>query len=1096
MFKHTLLPSLISVSILGLSACDSGSDTPTPELSDNTAPIAKISGQLNSYTVGDTITLSAKDSSDEEDGELSIFSWSGDMVSGSETSDSLSMTAETAGNNYSVTLTVTDSAGATHSKTINYRISDPVTPGNTRPQAIISGDINTAVKIGDKITLSASTSTDKEDGAVNQFEWSSRLLASGSADREIELEFTSAGTVSVTLIVTDSEGDTSAPQILTFEVSDPNGTTNTKPTAKISGYSSLNVKVGDSVILKGNQSSDEQDAELSDFSWSSTLLTGSNTNDSVELTFNAIGSVAVQLSVTDSGSLTDTDTITFNVSPAGGDNLEAIISPAGHQSIAIGEVLTLSASGSQGDNLSYLWSTGETTDNINLSYASAGSHPITLTITDGNNGQAKISINVEVKAAPEPTSTIIYFKNDAGYTPPHLYYWQTGSSSSEEFPGTEMESLGNDWYSHDFGEIVLEGNIIFAQEKDVQTENLSLDPSTPCYQGNEFVAMSECDYTPVNLGDTQAPVVTASPRASTYKTAQNITLSIEDNEDSAPKLYYTLDGSTPSTNDLLYTSGTVIKAEDIKTSGFDRLIKTLAVDADNNQSTASFEYTIDPNSSSNGSIVLGDNIYSEKCDSDYNRYSDNLRIYQVMVEAFIDGDSNIGYGTGYHNKSHHNGDLQGIIDSLDYIKGLGMNAIWLTPIFDSEGGGSLDGTGYFTRNYFKIDPHWGDMAKAKELVDTAHAKGLYVFFDGVFGHHKGGVPSSPNGNTPQGGSNPVDYPDSLAYYTEVATYWISELKIDGWRLDQAYQVPVDAWRDIRKAVVETSNSVTYTNSEGKTVHPLAYMVGEIWKSELEIKDMGYGTETNRGLCSNFAFPVRYNLVQTYAVEEHYAENGKGKMPASNLEAGLLKQDLYPSNARPNLMLTNHDIVRFGDLLQRGDIAQPDDEEYWQRHKGVFGFMAAYTGPITIYYGDEIGDEVDGFVYMNDNGIYDDNVARNSGLIEGVNFTANTRQKDLRDYLTHLMQIRAQEPALYSGKRSYLEVGDADVIHANLKQKNGDTILYITNVSGNTQTVTVSTSQMQATGTLTDLIDNSTVSESSGSYSISLAPWQVRYLKAN
>lgn len=63
----------------------------------------------------------------------------------------------------------------------------------------------------------------------------------------------------------------------------------------------------------------------------------------------------------------------------------------------------------------------------------------------------------------------------------------------------------------------------------------------------------------------------------------------------------------------------------------------------------------------------------------------NLRTYQVMVESFVDGDSAANYGVGY-GPSGHNGDLQGIIDSLDHIKSLNVNAIWLTPVFDSCAG--------------------------------------------------------------------------------------------------------------------------------------------------------------------------------------------------------------------------------------------------------------------------------------------------------------------------------------------------------------------------------------------------------------------------
>lgn len=689
----------------------------------------------------------------------------------------------------------------------------------------------------------------------------------------------------------------------------------------------------------------------------------------------------------------------------------------------------------------------------------------------------------------EPSiNTVVYYQNTPNHSAPNIHYWDVDPTLTQTtWPGEALESLGDDWYQFDFKEVIESANVIFNGSAG-QTADLSFDPATPCYQ-NGWVSLDACGYQ-ADGSDRIAPEVSTSPIAGTYTDTQTITLTISDNVDTAPKLYYTTNGNAATVNDTLY-SGETLTASDVLETGIDLSINVLAVDQTGNQSAATFNYTI-----GNGNQTeLGENIFSANCSSRYNDYSDNLRIYQVMVEAFVDGDTNIGYGTGY-GPSDHNGDLQGIINSLDYIKALGMNAIWLTPIFDSEGGSQLDATGYFTRNYFKIDPKWGDFNKAQELVETAHAKGLYVFFDGVFGHHKGNVPASPNGNTPQGDSNPVAYPESLPYYTEVATYWIKELKIDGWRLDQAYQVPVDAWREIRKAVVETSNSVSYTNSTGQEVHPLGYMVGEIWKGEQEIKDTGYGSENNRGLCSNFDFPGRYNLVQTFAGEEHMADNGKKDLPASTLSGVFSKHELFPSNVHPNLMLTNHDILYMGDLLQRAGIAGPDDTEYWQRHKGAFGFMGAYTGPITLYYGDEIGNEVNNFVYEGDSGLYDDHASRDNGKIEGINFSANNNQADLREFIKNLMLIRAQEPALYSGSRTHLQVGDENTIYADLKQKEGDTILYITNKSSDAQTVTISTSEMQASGTLTDLIDNSSVQESSGSYSISLAPWQVRYLKAN
>ena len=127
-----------------------------------------------------------------------------------------------------------------------------------------------------------------------------------------------------------------------------------------------------------------------------------------------------------------------------------------------------------------------------------------------------------------------------------------------------------------------------------------------------------------------------------------------------------------------------------------------------------------------------------------------------MVEAYADGDSTRGYGSGW-GPSHHLGDLRGITQQLSRIAELGVNAIWLTPVFDSdrhaEEDDRLDATGYFARDYFSIDPEFGSLEDARRLVDAAHALGLYVFFDGVFGHHKGDVIPSPTGRVPAVAAN-------------------------------------------------------------------------------------------------------------------------------------------------------------------------------------------------------------------------------------------------------------------------------------------------------------------------------------------------------
>jgi glycosidase len=491
-----------------------------------------------------------------------------------------------------------------------------------------------------------------------------------------------------------------------------------------------------------------------------------------------------------------------------------------------------------------------------------------------------------------------------------------------------------------------------------------------------------------------------------------------------------------------------------------------------------------------------------------------LRLYQIMVESFVDGDNTADYNTGY-GTSPHKGDLQGIINSLDYIRSTGVNAIWLTPIFNSvrvagqnDWADRLDATGYFASDYFNVDPHFGTNDKFKELVAAAHARGLYVFLDGVFGHYKINAQdyASPQGRrVSTTGQSQGDtgrgavYPADLEFFKEVAAHWVTEYKIDGWRLDQAYQVPVEYWDDLRTAVATASASASYTNGAGQTVHPLGYMVGEIWRSPGEIASQGYGTAASPGLLSVFDFPVRYSLVQTLAVEE----SGNGNRAASNLQSGYLNHLAYPPHAMPNLMLTNHDLVRFGDLLQRGALAEPSDEAWWARHKAAFSFMAAYSGPITLYYGDEIGQELPGFAARDSssscaiNGRCDDHVSRTSAIVQGVPSTVggtpavlSAEQASLKNHVASLMALRDSHPALANGSRTHI-FSDANV-YIDRKDKGTDNVLYVLNTKATPAVITVAGTAIGSDGALAGLLDGTEVAISGGNYEIALKPFEARF----
>lgn len=102
----------------------------------------------------------------------------------------------------------------------------------------------------------------------------------------------------------------------------------------------------------------------------------------------------------------------------------------------------------------------------------------------------------------------------------------------------------------------------------------------------------------------------------------------------------------------------------------------------------------------------------------YPKWLDNAAIYHIYPSSFKDSD-----GDGY-------GDLEGIRSKLDYVKTLGFNTIWISPVFCSM----FEDGGYDITDYYKVDPRFGTNTDLENLVKDAHAKGLRICLDLVAGH--------------------------------------------------------------------------------------------------------------------------------------------------------------------------------------------------------------------------------------------------------------------------------------------------------------------------------------------------------------------------
>ena len=640
-----------------------------------------------------------------------------------------------------------------------------------------------------------------------------------------------------------------------------------------------------------------------------------------------------------------------------------------------------------------------------------------------------------------------------GYT--GIYIYQTDGITTDSY---DMTSEGNDWYTYTLN--VTSAKLIFKKTKDSwngQTGNLTRTAGEWWFIGDSGDKPTGTWYDH-NPEVPVQPTVSISPSTGKIPLNGSISVAFDNGNDTITSAKVTVNGKEYN---MGTTAGTWTKS--LSEMGITSEGATVKVSASVTNSVGTGTDSVTLTTTKASQHVTNPN---------------ELRIYQVMVSSFQDGDPNIGYSTAYGPRGQlTGGDLQGIINAVDYIKSLGCNALWMTPIFQSAGNGQLDSTGYFCSDYFNIDYHFGTNEKFAELVEVYHNAGINVILDGVFGHHGGSVANSPSGYNVSG-KNPVNYTNTNTqnFYKEVAEYWIKNYRIDGWRLDQCYQVGLgkkgngdecntgghNYWYDIRKVV---ENAAAGNGTKGENWGTLGYMVGEHWDGQSEIQkgSVNPGSAGGYGLKSCFDFPSRYNIVNAIAKAESDAGgNSMGSSLSYVYKDYHGKGYTHPEGYYPNLFITNHDLVRLGNLINWKHGETPNSSNYWKRHKLSLAIMAAYTGPITIYYGDEWGAYVDGYTGPGALDAYNDNASRSTGKISGF----NSNESDLLSYAKKLMAMRSEHEALWNGTSS--DISTNGNLYVGKKVGGGETIIFAINNSSSSAT-------FSATGK--DLITGESVSGS-------------------
>ncbi|MGL6326540.1 chitobiase/beta-hexosaminidase C-terminal domain-containing protein [Aeromonas rivipollensis] len=273
------------------------------------------------------------------------------------------------------------------------------------------------------------------------------------------------------------------------------------------------------------------------------------------------------------------ETQAYSITPLGDDNQPpiAVITPGGTLNVAVGDALTLSGSDStdpDGQIASYLWSSGETTESISVNTAQAGTFTYGLTVTDDQGAKSSSSVSLVV-AAPQ-TGGSWYFRG----TPNN--WGLTAMTSEDGVTFCTEQAFGS---SNPRFKIDRKGD--WTEAYPAQDYKVSANTSYRiCFDSQD----KTLEVASLAGADNQAPTVTATPAPGSYAEAQSITLSVSDDNDSAPRVHFTTDGSQPTTASPRY-AGQAIVASD-KGSGTDLVIKTLSVDGTGNQGEQSFSYQI------------------------------------------------------------------------------------------------------------------------------------------------------------------------------------------------------------------------------------------------------------------------------------------------------------------------------------------------------------------------------------------------------------------------------------------------------------------------------------------------------------------------
>ena len=400
------------------------------------------------------------------------------------------------------------------------------------------------------------------------------------------------------------------------------------------------------------------------------------------------------------------------------------------------------------------------------------------------------------------------------------------------------------------------------------------------------------------------------------------------------------------------------------------------------------------------------------------QWAANKVVYQIFPSRFATTqpvDKELWYKAPITPMDDLHGNLRGIIEHLDYIKDLGIDVVYLTPIFKSNSCHKYD-----TIDYYQVDPSFGTTEDLKELVQKSHERGMKVVLDAVYNHtgreffafqdilEKGEKskyldwyfidelpPRGEWGEIPNfkcfgyyGGMPKLNLknPEVEKYITDVACYWIKECDIDGWRLDVGDEISHFFWKNFRKAI--------------KAVKKDMLIIGEIWHYAGDFLE---GDEWDTVM----NYPFYLNLIDLLADEKI---NVSQFVQNLGYLKGRLNKKCYPLMWN---LIDSHDTARFLHLCH-------DNKK--KQHLAA-AFQLLLPGMPMVYYGDE----------------YAMPGANDPDCRRGMYWDEEYQDKEMYNWYKKLMQIRKAHACIVEGEMIETITNDDDDTIVMIRKNGEETI---------------------------------------------------------